>query len=1182
MPRLMAKKGRLRLFLCFLVPIIVLIFLIIYTTNDLKINDFVPNYYRLDDNNDNRLNGKDSDSVINDINNNDDDNHNSDTNDHNFDNERHYDKNIVTFAKPITHEEDLLSNDIHNGKCLPFASNLSVDINTIDGYKDLEFNPKFKSYWNYTFERKYEQTRDNWHELPLKVIILPHSHNDPGWLKTFEQYYYDYTALILNNMVDKLTRYHNMTFIWAEMSFMSRWWESLKNRPQMRESVKYLIKSGQLEIVTGGWVMTDEGPAHYWDMIDQLIEGHQFLRTSIGLTESPINGWSIDPFGHGMTFPYILKKSGINNTLIERTHFGWKTHFAAKQQLEFIWKQVFDTSSSWDLFCQMSAFDLYSIKFTCGPNTDICLQFDFRRIAGESSESTSVKITEDNVEERANLMVSQYGRLASLFPHNIALVPLGDDFRFNYDTEWDQQYDNYNKLMQYIRSNPLLYNKTEIKFGTLNDYFQEVHQRMEKMNENKFPTLYGDFMPYADVYVDGKPHYWSGYYTTRPYWKSLSRQLQHLLRSAEILYSLTRNQIRQSGSNQQMLDRLDKDYEYLSTVRQNLALFQHHDAITGTSKEHVMEDYGKKLNIAISLVLGVISHSVQFILAKDNTVLPTDMNAAHPMTAYLFPDIERTSWDQLSQKSVLFVPPVDGRKLVVFNSHLQTRIEVIRVYVRTPSVRVIDGQNGNEIQSQINPIFNSTAGIATNGYELQFIVSLSPLSLTTFVIQTFERRHRSHHLPKVSLFLSDADEDEDLHKSDGNVIHPKVFKFDTPMDNKEFELETPYIKVRFDRRTGFITHIIDKKSNFVQKVHLSLRAYKSAEYNSGAYLFKPSQFDPIHNITERFPIMRLIRGDVSSELTVIYPNFIEVNFKVYNTYSSIASAVQMYCKFDLSKREDLMDWELIMRVETDINTIDSRDGRKRFYVDSNGFQMIERKYVDSLGIDGNYYPMTSSMYIEDNNSRLTLLASHSHGVSSPLNGTIEVMLERKLRFDDNRGVGEGVADNKLTISRFWIAIERTDTDYGSDNQPIVPNLSQLMYSLLSTLLYEPIVLASDGQHNRPTHSTMKFLSESFDCNLFLVNLRTLPEADNFELPSQSSLLLLHNRGNTCRIRQQITPKSMLCLNSKNRPKSFANLRIQSINECSLTAFKTLKPVTDLSTIDIPEMQINAYDIKFVK
>ncbi|KAK6617361.1 hypothetical protein RUM43_014370 [Polyplax serrata] len=57
------------------------------------------------------------------------------------------------------------------------------------------------------------------------VILVPHSHNDPGWLKTYENYFHYHSRNILNNLAEKLKVFPNMTFIWSEISFFSQWWE---------------------------------------------------------------------------------------------------------------------------------------------------------------------------------------------------------------------------------------------------------------------------------------------------------------------------------------------------------------------------------------------------------------------------------------------------------------------------------------------------------------------------------------------------------------------------------------------------------------------------------------------------------------------------------------------------------------------------------------------------------------------------------------------------------------------------------------------------------------------------------------------------------------------------------------------------------------------------------------------
>ena len=129
--------------------------------------------------------------------------------------------------------------------------------------------------------------------------------------------------------------------------------------------------------------------------------------------------------------------------------------------------------------------------------------------------------------------------------------------------------------MEYISNSPEL--NTQVKWGTMSDYFDHI-----KKSNITFPSLSGDFFTYADR----SDEYWSGYYTSRPFYKNLDRVLESSLRRTEILFSFYRAK---------------EGVKELTDARNILSLFQHHDAITGTAKKLVVEDYGNRSAVISAL-----------------------------------------------------------------------------------------------------------------------------------------------------------------------------------------------------------------------------------------------------------------------------------------------------------------------------------------------------------------------------------------------------------------------------------------------------------------------------------------------------------------------------------------------------------------------------------------------------
>lgn len=74
----------------------------------------------------------------------------------------------------------------------------------------------------------------------MNIFIIPHSHTDPGWLETYEDYYTLQVREILTNIVNELKMDRSKTFAWAETCFLRRFYEELSEMDQ--EIVYYLLE----------------------------------------------------------------------------------------------------------------------------------------------------------------------------------------------------------------------------------------------------------------------------------------------------------------------------------------------------------------------------------------------------------------------------------------------------------------------------------------------------------------------------------------------------------------------------------------------------------------------------------------------------------------------------------------------------------------------------------------------------------------------------------------------------------------------------------------------------------------------------------------------------------------------------------------------------------------------------
>uniref|UniRef100_G1PC04 Alpha-mannosidase n=1 Tax=Myotis lucifugus TaxID=59463 RepID=G1PC04_MYOLU len=950
----------------------------------------------------------------------------------------------------------------------------------------------------------------------------------PGWIKTFDKYYAEQTQHILNSMVTKLQEDPRRRFLWAEVSFFAKWWDNIST--QKRAAVRRLVGTGQLEMATGGWVMPDEANSHYFALIDQLIEGHQWLEKNLGVT--PRSGWAV-PFGHSPTMAYLLRRANLTSMLIQRVHYAIKKHFAATHSLEFMWRQSWDSDSSTDIFCHMMPFYSYDVPHTCGPDPKICCQFDFKRLPGGRINCPwkvpPRAITEANVAERAALLLDQYRKKSRLFRSNVLLVPLGDDFRYDKPQEWDAQFFNYQRLFDFLNSKPDLH--VQAQFGTLSDYFDALYKRTgvePGAQPPGFPVLSGDFFSYADR----EDHYWTGYYTSRPFYKSLDRVLEAHLRGAEILYSLAAAHARRSGlASQYPLS----NFALLTEARRTLGLFQHHDAITGTAKEAVVVDYGVRLLRSLVSLKQVIINAAHYLVLGDKEAYRFD-----PEAPFLHMDDTRLNHDALPEPTLIQLD-ASPRYVVLFNPLDQERLSVVSLLVSSPRVRVLSDE-GQPLAVQVSAYWRSATDMVPDVYQVSVPVRLPALGLGVLQLQPGLDAHRT--LPSsVRVYL----QGRKLAVSRHEAFPLRVM--DSGPGN--FALSNRYMQVGHGGTPGAGASLPGHRRPVDGAVGRAWAFLRGGACWGLASERRPTcPRSPPCCASPKAPSSRRWRRTTST-----------------STRWSGSTTCQGWrgCRWTCRRW-----WTSGTTSTRSWPCASARTSTAR---------VQPRRYLKKLPLQANFYPMPVMAYIQDAQSRLTLHTAQALGVSSLHDGQLEVILDRRLMQDDNRGLGQGLKDNKRTRNHFRLLLERRTlgSEVSDGHSTSYPSL---LSHMTSVYLNAP-VLALPVAKRQPPPGLRSFhpLASSLPCDFHLLNLRTL-QAEDETLPSAEAALILHRKGFDCGL--EAKNLGFNCTTSQGKValgSLFRDLDVGFLQPTSLTLLYPLASPSNSTDVSLEPMEVATFRLR---
>ncbi|XP_060644902.1 lysosomal alpha-mannosidase isoform X1 [Drosophila nasuta] len=630
----------------------------------------------------------------------------------------------------------------------------------------------------------------------LNVHLIAHTHDDVGWLKTVDQYYYGSETqiqkagvqYIIDSVVESLLRDPEKRFIYVESAFFFKWWK--EQTEELQDKVKMLVNEGRLEFIGGAWSMNDEATTHYQSVIDQFAWGLRLLNDTFGECGRPKIGWQIDPFGHSREMASMFAQMGFDGMFFGRLDYQDKDERLMTQNAEMIWHGSENLGEKADLFSgalynNYQAPDGFCFDILCS---------DQPIIDGKHSPDNNVKEKVDEFLEYAKTQSTYYRT-------NNIIITMGGDFTYQAAQVY---YKNLDKLIRYANERQANGSKINLLYSTPSCYLKSLHDA-----GISWPTKSDDFFPYAS-----DPHaYWTGYFTSRPTLKRFERDGNHFLQVCKQLSALAPQQSAEFDP-------------HLNFMRETMGIMQHHDAVTGTEKEKVALDYAKRLSVAFR----ACSTNIRSVLNQLSKGSNQEASTNYPLELKTCSLLNITSCST-SESSSRFA-------LTLYNPLAHRTNEYVRIPVLDYNYVVTDS-SGKSLPTQVVPIPGPVLSIKQRNssaiYELVFLASNLPAVgfKTYFIEKSDDTAHKKpKSLPKKSTsYTVIGDKNFNLTFDTNGFLSQASADGMTRMISQEFlyyEGEIGNNKEFLNRSSGaYIFRPKEGKLHFATD-HVSIDAYKGS------------------------------------------------------------------------------------------------------------------------------------------------------------------------------------------------------------------------------------------------------------------------------------------------------------------------------------------------------------------